>query len=180
MLDSALGVFKSYSTRVGTGPFPTELSDDTGRLIQQRGSEFGTVTGRPRRCGWLDLVALAYAVRLNGTKYLAMTKVDVLSGLDPVRVCVAYNLEGSETKKIPARRADYERATPVYEDVKGWRLDTPSESDPHRSASEILPAALLDYIALIERSVGSKTALVSLGPDRSETVFLDKAIVSED
>jgi adenylosuccinate synthase len=128
MMEAVLGVFKAYSTRVGTGPFPTELSDNTGKLIQQRGGEFGTATGRPRRCGWLDLVALAYAVRLNGANHLAMTRADVLSGIDPIRVCVAYGVNGPESKRTPAKLEEYSRVTPVYEDVRGWRNEGRSET----------------------------------------------------
>jgi len=174
LLDSVLGVVKAYSTRVGTGPFPTELNDETGALLRQRGSEFGTVTGRPRRCGWLDLVALKYAVRLNGPKSLAMTKVDVLSGLNPVRVCIAYDLDGREVGTVPARSEDFERVVPVYEDLEGWDARGRSWSEICKAGVEGLPSELLDYLHRVEDAVSSKVSMISLGSDRSETIVLEE------
>lgn len=169
-LDSILGIAKAYLTRVGTGPFPTELSDETGQMIRNRGGEYGTVTGRPRRCGWLDLVALRYTVQLNGTHYLAITKADVLTGIDPLKICVAYEIDGCEVKTVPANSSVYSRAKPVYEEVEGWS-ELPLMSQNSDIYSK-LPDAMHSYIKKIETWTKSKVAILSLGPDRSETIII--------
>ncbi|MFW9835512.1 MAG: adenylosuccinate synthase [Candidatus Thorarchaeota archaeon] len=168
-LDSVLGICKAYLTRVGTGPFPTELKDATGDLMRARGKEFGTVTGRPRRCGWLDLVALRYAVRINGSQYIAIAKVDVLTGIDPLKVCVAYDIDGVETKIFPASAELLANAVPVYMEFEGWIGDlTKCES------FEDLPEQLKEYMSFIEKSTGSEVVLVSVGPDRTDTIMLSE------
>ena len=167
-LESVLGICKAYQTRVGTGPFPTELEDDVGQQIRESGNEYGTVTGRPRRCGWLDLVALKYAVRLNGCEYLALTKVDVLTGIDPLKVCVAYEIDGSETTRYPASSQKLSRAVPVYEEIAGWSEEI--TVSPGSNDIDDLPKQLQKYISLIEGSTGSMVTMVSVGPDRSDTL----------
>jgi adenylosuccinate synthase len=164
-LDSVLGITKSYVTRVGAGPFPTELFDRTGDQIRERGHEFGTVTGRPRRCGWLDLVALRYAVRINGCENLAVTKIDVLAGLNPICVCVAYDINGSETTRVPASMEVAEEAKPVLMELEGW-------ADIATGSYEELPGALREYISTIEKATKAKVAILSTGPERSNTIVV--------
>ena len=167
-IGSILGITKAYMTRVGAGPFPTELNDATGELIRTRGSEFGTVTGRPRRCGWLDLVALKYAIRVNGAEFLAITKIDVLTGLDTLKVCVGYEFDGVEIDRIPANSKEYSEVTPIYEEVDGWS-EIPAiskESNPY----SCLPNSMMNYLKLIESWTGSKVAIISIGPDRTDTI----------
>ncbi|MFW9974133.1 MAG: adenylosuccinate synthase [Candidatus Thorarchaeota archaeon] len=167
-LDSVLGVCKAYMTRVGTGPFPTELKEAIGRKLQSRGKEFGTVTGRPRRCGWLDLVALKYAIHLNGCSHLALTKIDVLSGINPLRVCVAYDINGSETKTFPACADTLSEASPIYEELDGWSEEIGISSESYDLDN--LPVQLQNYLSFIESSTGSKVALLSVGPKRTDTI----------
>ncbi|MCK5265826.1 MAG: adenylosuccinate synthetase, partial [Candidatus Thorarchaeota archaeon] len=164
-IGSILGISKAYLTRVGAGPFPTELDDATGEILRTRGSEFGTVTGRPRRCGWLDLVALKYAVRVNGAEYLAVTKIDVLTGLESLKVCVGYEIDGAELNTIPASSIAYSKVTPIYEELDGWS-ELPEISD----GTDSLPDAMMDYLQKIETWTGSKVAILSLGPDRADTI----------
>lgn len=169
-LGDVLGISKAYMTRVGTGPFPTELDNDVGQMIRDRGAEYGTVTGRPRRCGWLDIVALRYAVRINGAKYLAITKADVLTGIDPLKICVAYDIEGSEIKSIPANSVQYMKVKPVYEEVPGWKsLPQPGENPLE---FDNLPNAMRSYLHYIEDITKTKVAIVSVGPDRNETLLV--------
>lgn len=159
-IGKVVGIFKAYCTRVGSGPFPTELHDADGEHIRQVGREFGSTTGRPRRCGWLDLPALRYAVMVNGVTELAMMKADVLSNMNTLRVCTAYKVGGSRTDRLPYDiTADVE---PVLETVQGWG-DLTTEGP--------LPTGLERYIQLIEEHVGVPVTLVSLGPDRKQTVY---------
>ncbi|MHA1136469.1 MAG: adenylosuccinate synthase [Candidatus Thorarchaeota archaeon] len=167
-LGSIIGITKAYLTRVGAGPFPTELDNENGEYLRTRGGEFGTVTGRPRRCGWLDLVALKYAVRMNGAEYLAVTKTDVLTGLDFVKVCVGYDLDGIEVKTLPANSEAYSRATPIYDELDGWSYLPVLSNDPNPYTS--LPDTMLKYIEKIELWTGSKVAIISMGPDRADTI----------
>ncbi|MFZ1330659.1 MAG: adenylosuccinate synthase, partial [Flavobacteriales bacterium] len=160
-----VGIFKAYCTRVGSGPFPTELENATGEQIRKAGNEFGSTTGRPRRCGWLDLPALHYAVMINGVTELAMMKSDVLCGMDKVLVCTGYKVNGKVTRRLPYDiSSDVE---PVYEEVGGW---------PTSTASDPIPAELERYIGLIEKTVGVPVNLVSLGPDRAETIMRNTVI----
>ncbi|MHA1771672.1 MAG: adenylosuccinate synthase [Candidatus Thorarchaeota archaeon] len=171
-LDHILGVTKAYTTRVGAGPFPTELHDDVGRRIQEQGGEFGTVTGRPRRCGWLDLVALRYAVQLNGASLLAVTKVDVLSGIDPLKLAVAYEIDGEEVSDFPASAHTLERITPLYEVMPGWNKFSSKDWKRMTAAGyDDLPSALREYLSVIERYTGSTIAIVSTGPSRTDTLL---------
>jgi adenylosuccinate synthase len=169
-IGTILGVTKAYLTRVGTGPFPTELDDHTGQRIRDRGAEYGTVTGRPRRCGWLDLVALRYSARLNGIEYLAVTKADVLTGMNTLKLCIAYDIDGSEVTTVPANSSTYSIAEPIYEEVEGWS-DLPNNiRDPDIYSK--LPDAMHAFIKKIESWTKSKVAILSLGPDRAETVIV--------
>ncbi len=154
------GIFKAYCTRVGSGPFPTELHDETGERIRQAGHEFGSTTGRPRRCGWLDLPALRYAVMVNGITELAMMKADVLNGMDTLKVCTHYLVNGERTERMP-----YDVSVgiePVYQEIPGWKA---------ANAAGDIPDALNRYIALVEEAVGVPVIILSLGPDRAETIM---------
>ncbi len=165
-IDSVLGVAKAYVTRVGEGPFPTELEGELGRRVRQLGNEFGTVTGRERRCGWLDLVALRYAVRLNGLTALALTKLDVLSALDEIPVCTAYRLrDGSVSTQFPLRQSDFHHCRPVYEVLPGWSV--PLEDS---ETVEDLPAAARRYVEFIERALGVEISLIGTGRDREQVL----------
>lgn len=165
-IDGAIGVLKAYTTRVGGGPFTTELHDATGEFLRKRGNEFGTTTGRPRRCGWLDLVAARYSQTLNGVDTLALTKLDVLDDLDELKVCTAYRLDGGESGDFPADRAALEAAEPVYETLPGWKSSTVGILDEAG-----LPAAARDYLAFIEERLEVPVGLVSTGPRREETLL---------
>ncbi len=162
------GVVKAYSTRVGSGPFPTELFDEVGKHMGEKGHEFGTTTGRPRRCGWLDLVALKYAVRLNRLSHLAMTKLDVLAGLEKIKVAVRYrSREGAVLEDFPYHQSILHNATPEYVDLPGFREDiTGCRSE------EDLPPAARDYISFISEFVGVPVNLVGVGPGRDEVVWI--------
>ena len=162
-----IGIFKAYCTRVGSGPFPTELEDATGEAIRKAGHEFGSTTGRPRRCGWLDLPALHYAVMVNGITELAMMKADVLDNMGTIRVCTHYKVNGKLTDRMPYDIiGDVE---PVYEDIPGW-------GDLRTGTT--LPDTLERYIERIEAVVGIPVTLVSMGPDRAETVIREVATTS--
>ncbi len=170
-IDSVLGVLKAYTTRVGGGPFVTELEGDgadgrVGGFLRERGNEFGTTTGRPRRCGWLDAVAARYARMLNGTGALALTKLDVLDTLDEVRICVAYRIDGEERRELPATVAELARTEPVYESFPGWQSDTVGATDYAE-----LPGNARAYVAAVEEAVGAPVVLVSSGPRREETIL---------
>ncbi len=166
-LDYVLGITKAYTTRVGSGPFPTELFDETGEHLAERGHEFGATTGRPRRCGWFDAVALRNAVRINSVSGLCLTKLDVLDGLDSIRICTGYTCSERRPLPNPVDAQDYEGIIPQYEVVPGW-----SESTLGAKTLEELPQAARDYIAKIESMVGAPIDIVSTGPDRVETIVL--------
>ncbi|PIB34313.1 adenylosuccinate synthase [Reichenbachiella sp. 5M10] len=165
-IGEVFGVFKAYCTRVGSGPFPTELHDETGEKIRANGGEFGATTGRPRRCGWLDLPALKYAVMVNGATRLYMMKADVLSGFEEIKVCTHYRgKDGVLTDQMPFDLAD-ESFEPVYETVKGWTEDLTAIS-----TYEGLPASLKQYVEYIEKAIGLPIDIVSVGPDRDQTLL---------
>lgn len=170
-IGNVYGIFKAYCTRVGSGPFPTELHDATGDQIRNNGREFGSVTGRPRRTGWLDLPALKYAVMINGVTELLMMKADILSGFKTIRVCTAYNYQGKQINHLPF---DYsaELLSPVYTDLKGWDQDLTG-----LNSAEQMPEALNEYIGFIEREVGVPITIVSVGPDRTQTLIRKKELV---
>ena len=165
-LSDSLVVVKAYTTRVGAGPHPTELSDEVGDYLRQRGNEFGTSTGRPRRTGWLDTVVARTAVELSGARFLAVTKLDVLDRLPEIPVCVAYELHGSRITEFPADVEDVEKLVPVYEKLPGWQSDTVGITDFDK-----LPAAARDYVAFLEQQCGATAAAVSTGPRREETIL---------
>ncbi|MEM0343144.1 MAG: adenylosuccinate synthase [Thermoplasmata archaeon] len=167
------GVVKAYTTRVGAGPFPTELTDETGKLIAEKGGEFGTTTGRPRRCGWLDLVVTNYASRLNGFTGLALTKIDVLGGFDRVRVCTHYSLEGRKVTTIPADTSLLERCEPRYTELSGWDEISPERMERIlRRGFSALPDGMRAYIRFIEKKMGVPVVLLGLGRRRDELLDL--------
>jgi adenylosuccinate synthase len=169
-IDRWIGVVKSYTTRVGGGPFPTEQDNAVGERIRQVGREYGTVTGRPRRCGWFDAVAVRYSARVSGSTELAVMLLDVLSGLDELRVAVAYEGDSGRTlRDFPAHPAELERSRPVYETLPGW----PDDLTAARSWSD-LPAAARDYVEFLGRQVGAPVSIVSVGPDRRATILRDR------
>ena len=166
-LDYVLGITKAYTTRVGSGPFPTELFDETGLRLAERGHEFGATTGRPRRCGWFDAVALRTAVNINSVSGLCLTKLDVLDGLEEISVCVGYTNDAGETVANPVDAVDYENLRPVYETLPGW-----SESTVGLKSFDALPANARAYISRLEALVGAPIDIISTGPDREETILL--------
>ena len=166
-LDYVLGITKAYTTRVGSGPFPTELFDDTGKHLAARGHEFGATTGRPRRCGWFDAVALRSAVNINSISGICLTKLDVLDGLETIRICVGYTCQKGQPVPNPIDAEDYAKLLPVYEEVPGW-----SESTLGAKTLEQLPAAARAYISKLEELVGAPIDIISTGPDRVETIVL--------
>jgi adenylosuccinate synthase len=173
VIDKVMGVIKAYITRVGEGPMPTELNDNIGELLKKRGNEFGATTGRPRRCGWLDGVALKFAVRVNGLDGLIVTKLDVLGGLDEIKICTAYQYNGKEINEFPASLKILEKATPVYETLSGW--SDLSEDDYREIADKgyyALPKEMRNYLKRIEEMAGIPIYLVSVGPDREATISL--------
>ncbi len=167
-VDRIVGIMKAYTTRVGGGPFPTELHNETGRLIRDRGNEYGTTTGRPRRCGWLDLAVVRYAAAINGATELAVMLLDVLAGFETLHVCTAYKLDGKVIDHYPATRSELERAEPVYRQAPGF-----TEEITGCRAFEELPAAAQQYVELIESEVGVPVRLISVGPERSQTLTRD-------
>jgi adenylosuccinate synthase len=162
-IDRVIGVAKAYVTRVGAGPFPTELHDEIGDLLVDRGGEYGTNTGRRRRTGWFDAVMLRHAVRLNSLSELALTKLDVLDTLPELKVCVAYELDGERFEHLPYHQSVLHKVTPVYETMPGWQADLTSATERHH-----LPAAALDYVAFLEEQVGVPIRLVGVGPGREQ------------
>ncbi len=163
-IGKVLGIFKAYTTRVGSGPFPTELFDEDGATMSRVGNEFGATTGRPRRCGWLDLVALKYAVQINGVTELMMMKADVLSGFKTIKVCTAYEYKGEQIQHLPYN-IESGNVTPVYTEFKGWAKDL-----TQMTQAEELPSALNDYIAFLEKELNVPIKIVSVGPDRKQTI----------
>ena len=157
------GIFKAYCTRVGAGPFPTELFDEDGRQMAERGYEFGAVTGRPRRCGWIDLVALRYTIMLNGVTKLIMMKSDVLDTFATIKACRAYRINGVETRDFPY--SIEQEIEPIYDEIPGWQCDLTAFD-----REEQLPKAFLDYIAYLERELEVPIAILSVGPDRKQTI----------
>jgi adenylosuccinate synthase len=165
-IDRVLGVAKAYVTRVGEGPFPTEIEGSEQARVRELGGEYGTTTGRERRCGWLDLVALRFAVRVNGLTSLALTKIDVLSAFETLPVCTRYRLrDGSETEDFPAHQSDFHHASPVYETLSGWK----EPLDDAESMAD-LPAAARAYVAFVEERLGVEVSLISVGAERERVV----------
>jgi len=170
-IDHVVGVAKAYTTRVGEGPFPTELFDEVGEAMCEVGQEFGTTTGRRRRCGWLDLVALRYAVRVSGITHLAITKLDVLSGLDHIRVCTRYKAGRKVLDEFPLRQTDFHHAKPVLDELPGWRDDL---RDCESWAD--LPETARDYIQFIATFTKTRVKFIAVGPGREETIILPRSI----
>ena len=166
-LDYVLGITKAYTTRVGSGPFPTELFDDVGKHLSSKGNEFGATTGRARRCGWFDAMALRQAVRINSVSGLCLTKLDVLDGLDEVKICIGYTDRQGQAVPLPIDAEDYEGLVPVYETVPGWK-----ESTLGVQQLDQLPANARAYIQRLETVVGAPIDIISTGPDRVETIIL--------
>lgn len=164
-IGKVFGVFKAYTTRVGSGPFPTELFDEIGKRMAKAGNEFGATTGRPRRCGWLDLVSLKYAVQINGATQLIMMKADVLSGFDTLKVCTAYKYKGETIQHFPYN-IEEENVEPIYKEFKGWQKDLTQVTDHN-----LLPKELNDYIAFLEQELQVPVKMVSVGPDRKQTIL---------
>jgi adenylosuccinate synthase len=161
------GIVKAYTTRVGAGPFPTELNDETGDYIQKRGAEFGATTGRRRRCGWLDMVLIKDSIRLNGLSSISITKLDVLSGLQRLKICVAYDINGQQVMARPASLKNLSMCRPVYEELPGWEQDISSA----RSWDD-LPSQARDYLMRIQELSGIPLAIISVGPMRDQTIVL--------
>jgi adenylosuccinate synthase len=168
-IDTVIGVTKAYCTRVGGGPFPTEALDAVGDQLRVKGNEYGAVTGRPRRCGWLDLPLLRYAGMINGISWLVVTKLDVLDELAEIPVCVGYKLDGKEIDEIPAQSSGYERVECVYTKMPGWRSSTEGITQIDK-----LPKAAREYLAFVEKEAQARIGMVSTGPGREQTMFLDE------
>ena len=167
-ISMVVGVTKAYCTRVGEGPFPSELNDEVGQALRKKGNEFGAVTGRPRRTGWLDLPLLRYSNMINGTGWLVVTKLDVLDDLAEIPVCVGYRIDGKESGEIPAQASGYEKIEPIYTKLPGWQSKTYGIDRYDR-----LPEKARHYLAFIEKETCARIGIVSTGPDREQTTFLD-------
>lgn len=167
-IQQVLGITKAYTTRVGSGPFPTELDCEIGKRMRDIGQEYGATTGRERRCGWLDLVALKYAIRVNGITRLALMKIDVLSGLDTLKVCTAYEVNGERVTELPVMHDELKIARPIYEDVPGWKEDLTKMTD-----LEDLPETCKSYVQLIEDFLQTKASVISVGPGREQTIWTE-------
>jgi adenylosuccinate synthase len=170
-ISAVIGVTKAYCTRVGEGPFPTELFEATGDLLRARGNEYGAVTGRPRRCGWLDLPLLRYAGMINGISWLVVTKLDVLDELAEIPVCVGYKIDGKTTNEIPAHGSGYDKIECVYRKLPGWRSSTLGIAQLER-----LPKPARDYLSFVEQESGARIGVVSTGPGREQTLFVDEFV----
>ena len=171
MIDRVIGVAKAYTTRVGEGPFPTEMVDGIGQILCDRGAEFGTTTGRQRRCGWFDAVIGRYAVRINGLDCLAITKLDVLDGLDEIKVCIAYDIDGERCEHFPSSARTFARCEPIYETLPGWK-----ESTADCRKLEDLPQTALDYLKFLAELMKVPIAIVSLGASRDQTIIVEDPI----
>jgi adenylosuccinate synthase len=162
------GVTKAYCTRVGGGPFPTELDNEVGEVLRKKGNEFGAVTGRPRRTGWIDLPLLRYSNMINGTSWLVVTKLDVLDELAEIPVCVGYKVDGKDTQEIPAQASGYEKIEPMYTILPGWHSTTYGIDKYDQ-----LPAKAKSYLDFVEKETGARVGIISTGPDREQTIFVD-------
>ncbi len=169
LIGTVIAVTKAYVTRVGEGPFPTEINDSAGEELRKRGQEFGAVTGRPRRCGWLDLPLLRYAGMINGISWLVVTKLDVLDELAEIPVCVGYIADGKKTMEIPAQASGYDKLECVYHKMPGWRTSTQGITK-----FDQLPKAAREYLTFVEKEAGAKVGMVSTGPDRDQIIFVDE------
>lgn len=166
-IQTVVGVVKAYSTRVGEGPFVTELLDEQGEWIREQGGEYGATTGRPRRCGWLDLLTVKHANLMSGLTDIVITKIDVLDGLDEIKVCVGYEIDGKEYNYIPSDQADVAKAKPIYKTFKGWKTDITK-----MTSVDQLPQECLDYVHFIEEFTGVRVSMISVGPDRVNNIYV--------
>jgi adenylosuccinate synthase len=176
MINSVMGVAKAYTTRVGEGPFPTELFDELGEKIRQRGGEYGATTGRPRRCGWLDTVVVNHSIRVNGIREMVITKLDVLNDFDTIKICVGYRVDGKVFYHVPSNLEILKRSEPVYEELKGWKTEIKGARD-----FKDLPTNAKRYLKRIGKLIGTKIAMISVGSERDETIevknpFLKKSL----
>lgn len=174
-ISGVLGIVRTYATRVGEGPFPTEMLDaeeDMANLIRQRGNEYGSVTKRPRRCGWFDAVATRYAAELNGFNSVALTKLDVLDALDEIKVCIGYEIDGEQIDTFPAVSQDLQKIKPVYKTLEGWRTDTLGTTK-----IEDLPTKAREYVEFLSTSIGVEIGLISTGPERDQTIILQDSVM---
>lgn len=168
-INEVLGITKAYTTRVGKGPFPTELNDETGSFLREKGFEFGTTTGRPRRCGWLDMVILKYSARINGLTSIALTKLDTLTGLKTIKICVGYNCNGEIIEDFPPELDVLEQCIPIYEEFEGWDDDI-----TQAKSFDALCAPAKQYIRRIEELCGVPIGMISVGPDREQTIVTEQ------
>ncbi len=166
-IDRVIGIVKAYATRVGEGPFPTELFDDSGEFLRKTGWEYGTTTGRPRRCGWYDAVVARYAARVNGVTDFVLTKLDVLTGLDTVPVCVAYDVDGVRHDEMPVNQTDFHHAKPILEELPGWWEDISGA----RTLADLPPNAQA-YVKAVEEMSGARISAIGVGPGRHETAVV--------
>ena len=171
-IDYVLGITKAYTTRVGEGPFPTELKDETGKLLGERGVEFGTVTGRPRRCGWFDACLVRQTRKVAGINGIALTKLDVLDELPELKICVGYRLDGLPLDHLPAAQGAQARVEPIYETMEGW-----SESTRGARSWAELPAQCIKYVRRLEELIGAPVALLSTSPKREDTILVHDPFV---
>jgi adenylosuccinate synthase len=174
-ITGVLGIVRTYATRVGEGPFPTEMLDEeesTANLIRERGNEYGSVTKRPRRCGWFDAVATRYAAELNGFDSIALTKLDVLDTLDQIKVCVGYEVDGKRIGTFPAVSHDLRKIKPIYESLPGWQADTIGTTE-----FDDLPKLAQDYVRFLSDQIGVEIGLISTGPERDQTIILKKSVM---
>jgi adenylosuccinate synthase len=176
-LAGVLGIVRTYTTRVGEGPFPTEMLEEEaelGQLIRERGREYGASTGRPRRCGWFDAFATRYAAEINGFTSVALTKLDVLDALDEIKVCVGYNLDGKKCESLPSVSQDLRRVEPIYETLPGWKSETLGITDLTE-----LPRAAREYVNFLSNQIGVQIGLVSTGPERSQTIIVRESALAK-
>src|SRR5262249_2450025 len=176
-LTGVLGIVRTYTTRVGEGPFPTEMIDaeaEMGQLIRERGREYGASTGRPRRCGWFDAFATRYAAEINGFSSVALTKLDVLDALDEIKVCVGYKLNGQKCDSLPAVSQDLRRVEPVYETLPGWKSSTVGMTDLRE-----LPREAREYVNFLSNQIGVEIGLVSTGPERTQTIIVRESALAK-
>jgi adenylosuccinate synthase len=166
-IDSVIGITKAYCTRVGEGPFPTEEKGDLGEQIRKRGNEFGAVTGRPRRTGWLDLPLLRYSGMINGTSWLVVTKLDVLDGLSEIPVAVGLKIDGKTTMEVPAQASGYDQIECIYQKLPGWQTSTEGIVE-----YEKLPLQAREYLTFVEKESGARIGMISTGPDRGHTILM--------
>jgi len=168
-IDTVIGITKAYCTRVGGGPFPSEDHGEMGNLLRSRGNEYGAVTGRPRRCGWVDIPLLRYSNMINGTSWLVVTKLDVLDELAEIPVCTGYKLDGKTWTDAPAQSSGYDRLECIYTKMPGWKTSTLGTT-----SYEKLPQTAKSYLAFLEKETGAKIGMISTGPDRDQTIYMDE------